>query len=144
MTINRFAGAVATTVLASSLASSSTIRTDSSGDVAARVGKRTITLADVDARWQREQPAKYMEAMQQVYDGRKSALKIVVGELLVEAAASSRGMTVEQYVDVELTRRVRPVTDADVLAFYAANAEALHHLDDFSFRFDIDGARRLV
>ena len=132
MTINRsvvavlvVAGAVATTVLASSLASSSTIRTDSSGDVAARVGNRTVTLADVDARWQREQPARYMEAMQQVYDGRKRALKRVVGELLVEAAASSRGMTVEQYVDVELTQRVRPVTEADVLAFYAANADAL-------------------
>ena len=119
------AGAVATTVLASSLASSSTIRTDSSGDVAARVGNRTITLADVDARWQREQPAKYMEAMQELYDGRKKALKSVVGEMLIEAAASSRGMTVEQYVDVELTQRVRPVTENDVMAFYAANADAL-------------------
>jgi len=119
------AGAVATTVLASSLASSSTIRTDSSGDVAARVGNRTITLADVDARWQREQPAKYMEAMQELYDGRKKALKSVVGEVLIGAAATSRGMTVEQYVDVELTQRVQPVTENDVLAFYAANADVL-------------------
>ena len=119
------AGAVATTVLASSLASSSTIRTDTGGDVAARVGNRTVTLADVDARWQREQPAKYMEAMQQVYDGRKKALKSVVGDMLVAAAASSRGMTVEQYVDVELTQRVRPITDNDVIAFYAANADVL-------------------
>jgi protein-disulfide isomerase len=120
------AGAVAATVLASSLASSSTIGTNA-GDLAARIGNRAITLAEVDARWQREQPAKYTEAMQAVYDGRKKALKSVVGEMLVSAAASSRGMTVEQYVDVELTQRVQPVTDDDVIAFYAANTDVLGH-----------------
>jgi len=135
MTMNRsvtallfVAGAVATTVLAASFASSSTVRPAGGGsEIAARIGDREVTLAEVDARWQREDPAKYMETMQSVYDWRKKALKSVVGEMLVESAASRRGMTVEQYVDVELTQRVRPVTESDVMAFYAANADALGH-----------------
>jgi len=132
MTINRsvtallfVAGAVATTVFAASFASSATIRSGASGEIAARVGTRDVTLADVDARWQREDPAKYTEAMQALYDSRKKALKSVVGDVLVESAASSRGMTVEQYVDVELTQRVQPVKASDVMAFYAANADVL-------------------
>jgi protein-disulfide isomerase len=121
-------GAVATTVLAASFASSSMISPAGRGsDVAARIGDREVTLADVDARWQRENPAKYLEAMESVYDWRTRALKSVIGEMLVESAASSRGMTVEQYVDVELTQRVRQVTESDVMAFYAVNADALGH-----------------
>jgi predicted DsbA family dithiol-disulfide isomerase len=119
------AGAAATTFFASSLASSSTVRPNGTAELAGRIGDRDITLADVDARWLRDQPGKYMETMQEVYDGRKQALKRVVGEMLVAKAAASRGMTVEQYVDIELSQRVGPVTDSDVLAFYAANADVL-------------------
>ena len=47
----------------------------SSGDAAARVGNRTITIKEVDERWRRDDAAQQTQALQQLYDGRRNAAR---------------------------------------------------------------------
>jgi protein-disulfide isomerase len=91
------------------------------GEVAARVGDRTITMQEVDERWQRAQPAARAQAIQQLYDGRKEALDAIINDMLIEQAAKSRGLNPTQYADGEIARRVKPVTEADIIAFFQEN-----------------------
>ena len=53
-------------------------------DVAARVGTRTSTGKERDDRWHTDAPSDQAQAVQQLYDGRKTALLLVAnaeGEL---------------------------------------------------------------
>jgi len=90
-------------------------------DVAARVGDRAITVKELDDRWRTEQPADHAQAIQKIYDGRKDALDALVAEMLIEQAAKAKGVTPEQYSQAEVARRVKPVTDGQVAAFYQEN-----------------------
>ena len=91
------------------------------GDVAARIGDRTITIKEVDDRWQREQPAARAQAVQQLYDGRKEALDAIIADMLIEQAAKGKGLNPTQFTDGEIARRVTPVTDAEVVTFFQEN-----------------------
>ena len=66
------------------------------GEVAARVGDRTITVQEVDERWQRAQPAARAQAIQQLYDGRKEALDGIINDMLIEQAAKAQGVPPDQ------------------------------------------------
>ena len=90
-------------------------------EVAARVGDRPITVKELDERWRADQPSEQAQAVQQLYDGRKTALDAIVADLLIEQAAKAKGMTAEQYRDAEVERRLTPVTDGQVAGFYAQN-----------------------
>ena len=90
-------------------------------DVAARVGTRTITVKELDERWRADQPSEQAQAVQQLYDGRKAALDAIVADMLIEQAAKAKGQTLAQYRDAEVARRMTPVTDGQVAAFYAQN-----------------------
>jgi protein-disulfide isomerase len=90
-------------------------------DVAARVGTRTITVKELDDRWRTDSPSEQAQAVQQLYDGRKAALDAIVADMLIEQAAKAKGQTPAQYRDAEVTRRVTPVTDGQIAAFYAQN-----------------------
>jgi protein-disulfide isomerase len=92
-----------------------------SSDVAARIGDRTITVKEVDDRWRRDQPSEHAQAVQQLYDGRKSAIDAMVAEMLIEQAAKAKGMTPQEFTDVEVARRIKPVTDGQVAAFFQQN-----------------------
>lgn len=93
--------------------------------VAARVGSQVVSMADVDARWKRDAPVEYSTNAETQYEARRKALEGIVGDLLIDSAASSRGLTREQFVDLELAQRVHPVQERDVAAFYAANTDVL-------------------
>jgi protein-disulfide isomerase len=97
----------------------------SSTDPAGRIGDRTITVGEVDARWQQINPNTQAQARQALYDGRKAALEDIIAGLLVEQAAKAKGVTPEQFTQDEMSRRVKPVTDADVNAFYESNKERM-------------------
>ncbi len=57
-------------------------------DVAARVGDRTITLAEVDREWQRVDPVGYLSASRQLFDARRRIVNdLVNAELLAREAA---------------------------------------------------------
>jgi len=86
-------------------------------EIAARVAGRTITLAELDAKAKELNPEPY----QQLYDARKSTLDQMIADALIEKAATERGASREQLLADEVTKKVQPVTDADVSAFYTQN-----------------------
>jgi len=90
-------------------------------DVAARVGDRAITVGELDQRWRTTAPAEQAQALQQVYEGRRQALESIVADMLIERAAKASGMDQEKYAEAEVARRLKPVTDEQVSAFYKEN-----------------------
>jgi protein-disulfide isomerase len=90
-------------------------------DVAARVGDRTITVKEVDDRWRQAQPAGHAQAVQQIYDGRKQTLDAMVADMLVEQAAKAKGVNPAQFTEAEVARRIKPVTDGQIAAFFQEN-----------------------
>jgi protein-disulfide isomerase len=93
----------------------------SGSDAAARIGDRVITLRDLDDRWRADQPADHAQAVQRLYDGRRDALDAVIAEMLIEQAAAAQGVTPSEFSDMEVARRVKPVTDGQVAAFFQEN-----------------------
>jgi protein-disulfide isomerase len=94
-------------------------------DVAARVGDRAITVRELDDRWKNEDPGAKAQAEQVIYDGRKSALDAIVADMLVGDAAKAKGVTPEAFVQAEVGRRIKPVSDVDVRNFYVQNSERM-------------------
>jgi protein-disulfide isomerase len=90
-------------------------------DSAARVGNRTISVKELDDRWRSDDPASQAEATQKIYDGRRAALEAIIADLLLAEAAKAKGMTPDAFELAEVGKRIKPVTDADVVAFYQAN-----------------------
>lgn len=90
-------------------------------DVAARVGDRAITVKELDDWWRKADPGEQTETIQKLYDGRRNALEGIIAEMLLAEAAKGKGLSPEAYVQSEIAKRVKPVTDADVVAFYQAN-----------------------
>ena len=90
-------------------------------DVAARIGDRTITVKELDDKWRAENPAGHAEATQKLYEGRRGALEQMLAETLIAEAAKGSGMSLEAFEESQISTRVKPVTDADVVAFYQAN-----------------------
>jgi protein-disulfide isomerase len=92
-----------------------------SGDAAARIGNRTVTMKEVEERWRENNPVAHAQATQALYDGRKAALDAIVADMLIEQAAKAQGSTPEQYTEAEVAKRMKPVTEADVAAFFQEN-----------------------
>ena len=90
-------------------------------DVAAQVGDRAITVKELDEWWRKADPGEQTETIQKLYDGRRNALEGIIAEMLLAEAAKGKGLSPEAYVQSEVVKRVKPVTDADVVAFYQAN-----------------------
>ena len=88
---------------------------------AARIGDRTVTMKEVEDRWRANNPVEHAQAVQALYDGRRAALDGIVAEMLIEQAAKAQGVTPQQYSDAEAAKRVKPVTENDVLAFFQQN-----------------------
>jgi protein-disulfide isomerase len=91
-------------------------------DPAARVGDRTITLKELDDRWQKANPSGHATATQQMYEGRRTALEQIVADMLLAEAGKKVGLSGEAYAQAEIAKRVKPITDADVATFYQQNA----------------------
>jgi protein-disulfide isomerase len=95
--------------------------TPSASDVAARVGDRVITVKELEERWQADNPSEHAETTQKLYQGRRAALDEIMAGMLLAEAAKRGGMSPEAYEEAEIGKRVKPITDADVVAFYQAN-----------------------
>src|SRR4030095_2047260 len=76
-------------------------------------------------RWKREDPAAKAQADQAVYDGRKAALDAIIADALIGDAPKAKGVTTKKFVQDEVTKRVKPVTDTDVRNFYVQNSERM-------------------
>ena len=55
--------------------------------VVASVGDKTITMADVEARWQQDDPGERARVTQLLYQHRRQSIDQIVGDFLVEEAA---------------------------------------------------------
>jgi protein-disulfide isomerase len=101
--------------------SSSPAQQTSGNEPAARVGDRTITLKELEDRWNSVAPAEHAEAVQKLYDGRRAALDDIIAEIVIADAAKAKGMTPEAFTQSEIAKRGKKIGDADVVGFYQAN-----------------------
>jgi protein-disulfide isomerase len=90
-------------------------------DVAARIGDRSITVKEIDDKWRAAAPADHAQAVQKIYDGRKEALDSIINDMLIEQAAKAKGVNPTQYTEAEIARRVTPVTEEEIVAFFQEN-----------------------
>jgi len=88
------------------------------GDAAARVGDRTITLADVDREWQRTDPVGYLAASRQLFDARRRIVNDLVHAELLAREAASRQLTVDALLAEALPTRTVPLPDTAVTSLY--------------------------
>ncbi len=86
-------------------------------EVIARVGDRSFSLQEVDEA----ALALNAKAYQQLYNARRAALTKMVDEHLLSLEADARGVSTEDLLDEEITKRSKAVTDADVEAYFDAN-----------------------
>jgi hypothetical protein len=97
--------------------------TGGADQVVAEVGGRKITLAEVDAKWQEFDAAERARLTQLLYQNRRNMLDLVVGDTLIADAARAASTSVEAYTEREITRRITPVSEAEITAFYEENKE---------------------
>jgi protein-disulfide isomerase len=109
------------TVVVTLLACSSAPAQQTGSETAARFGDRTITLKELDDKWKADDPSAHAEAVQKLYEGRRNALEALVADSLIAEAAKGKGLSTDAFVEAEITRRMKPVTEADVVTFYQAN-----------------------
>ena len=111
--------AVFLAVIATFLACSSSAQSPS--DVAARIGNKSVTVKELDERWRKADAADQIETIQKLYDGRRNALESILADMLLAEAAKTRGLSQEAYEQSEISKRAKPVSDAEVAAFYQGN-----------------------
>lgn len=91
--------------------------------VVAEVAGRTITLQEIDAKWEEFDAAERARVTQLLYQNRRNMLDQVVGDILIENAAKAAGATVEAFVKQDAAKRATPVTDQEVAQFFEANRD---------------------
>jgi protein-disulfide isomerase len=93
--------------------------------IAAVIGDRQVTMQELDDHWRSRNPAQHDQAMQTLYNGRRAALGDLVAATLIEEAAEARQLGTDAFTEAEIARRVMPVMDVDVAAFYENNARQM-------------------
>ena len=91
--------------------------------VVAEVGGHKITLKDVDAKWEEFDAAERSRVTQLLYQNRRNMLDQLVGDALIQDAAKAEGMSAEAYLTQESAKRLTPITEADIQAFYDQNKD---------------------
>jgi hypothetical protein len=85
--------------------------------VAAYVGSEPVTIQELDAMALKTN----MKLAQSLYDARRAALDQIVMERILGPEAATRKITVDQLIRERIAENAKPVTDADVEAYYNAN-----------------------
>ena len=96
-------------------------RTDNT--VVARVAGESITFADVEDAWQRNDASSRLRMLQNLYETRRRSLDILIGERLVDREAKARGVSRDELLGTELPERSLPVSDDEVVMIYERNKE---------------------
>jgi protein-disulfide isomerase len=90
-------------------------------DPAARIGDRVVTIKELEDRWRASNPGDHAEVTQKLYEGRRTALEELVAESLIAKAAEGSGMSPAAWAEAEVSKRVKPVPESEVVAFYQGN-----------------------
>lgn len=89
--------------------------------ILATVDGHTITLGDID----RDLTTAVAMVRQHRYERRLQALNASIDSLLIQQEAVSRKLTVDALLQAEVTPNIEPVTEKDILQFYAENQSQL-------------------
>jgi len=93
------------------------------GQVVATVGGKTFTMAEVEARWQKDDPAERARVTQLLYQHRRQSVDQLVGDFLIDEAAKKAGVSREKYLEDQLGQRRGEITDADIQRVYDDNKD---------------------
>lgn len=91
--------------------------------VAATVGDRSITLADVDREWQRTDPAGYLAASRDLYSQRRRVVDQMVTDDLIAREAAARGTTSAALLAEEIPKRTITMPETVVVALYQSMSD---------------------
>jgi protein-disulfide isomerase len=111
------------TARAASPAVAASSNSAASGEAAAKVGDRIITLADVDREWQRRDPARYVVLSRQLYDNRRRVVDAMVAAELLAREAAARGITTEALLEQEIPKRIITMPESAVISLYQSLAD---------------------
>lgn len=85
--------------------------------VAAYVRGVPILMADVDAKALKTN----MKLAQSMYDARRTALDELIMERVLAKEAAEQNTTVDELIEKRVAEKTKPVTDADMEAYYNSN-----------------------
>lgn len=89
--------------------------------VVARIGNLEITLGNLDETWNEEDPRGRNRMLQELYEARLQSLDVLVGNHLIDRAASAQGISRQELLDQEIPARTTPVTDEEADLLYEQN-----------------------
>lgn len=119
---SRAASAVAFWVLTACSTSAQPSRQPSPTDVVATVGSVRITLGEVDERALKLSTASFGGSLgQALYEARSATLAELIASHLIDADAKANGMDRATIIEREITAKVPPPTEMDVIDWYRAN-----------------------
>lgn len=85
--------------------------------VAAKVGDKTITVADLDSK----AAAQLMKVRQQEFEVRQQALDAMINDELFEREAKAKGVTKDKLIETEIAAKAPAPAQAEIDAYYEAN-----------------------
>ena len=91
--------------------------------IVAEINGRKITLKEVDAKWEEFDAAERARVTQLLYQNRRNMLGQVVGDILIEEAATAAGLSADAYLQKETAARAKPITEAELLQFFEENKD---------------------
>jgi protein-disulfide isomerase len=91
--------------------------------VVAEVAGRSITLKDVDAKWEEFDAAERARVVQAMYQNRRNMLDQMMGDVLIENAAKAAGQAMPAFLEQDGAKRLPAISEADVAQFYEQNKE---------------------
>lgn len=91
--------------------------------VVAEIAGRSITLKELDAKWEEFDSAERARVVQALYQNRRNVLEQLVGEVLIENAAKAAGQPVAAFVEQDGAKRLPVVTEAEIVQFYEQNKD---------------------
>jgi hypothetical protein len=106
-----------------SAAAQITGQTPPSDSVVAEVGDRKITLKDLEEKWQELDPGARARFAEMLYQSRRSVLDRFLADLLIEDAAKSAGISTGVYLEQEMKKRLKPVTETDLQKMWELNKD---------------------
>ena len=89
------------------------------GAVAATVGDRIITVAEVDREWRRQDPGGFIALAREIHDTRWRFTDALVADELIAREADVQGLTPEALLEREIPPRVVEMPESAVRSLYA-------------------------
>lgn len=89
------------------------------GAVAATVGDRIITVADVDREWRRQDPGGFIALAREIHDTRWRFTDALVADELIAREADVQGLTPETLLEREIPPRIVEMPESAVRSLYA-------------------------